>query len=876
MILYRKLLVFLSLIVLVTLSTNVSAEKFGFDHWKILKSKHFVCFYKPEYRKDAEKLLSSLELSKEGVDKITGGEVKEANVVLDEAGLYPQGFVTWPAYNIHITTFSPHLGEIGNTHNWYKEVGVHEYTHLSQIKNKKGLNKAFSTLFKGNPFFDPLVPLWITEGIAVYAESQVYSYSGRLNDGDYKAQIELLVSKNMLPSINDTTHLPLSPFNLGGQYLFGGEFFSYLAKKYGEKSVAEFFNIIGSQWWGNFSLSFSNCPFFTIDSAAKKAFGKPFPRLWKEWMSAQQKEFITDGERITKRGWTIKNPVVFQDKLYYISTYPIKTGAYSGFLFKEIIERDIASQKERTIVRTTSDFSAPFKIKDNNLYYAVYETKGGYPNSFDGRIGFFANLHKKDLSSKEDKIILSDEFRTFSLLPNGEILYSKDKKGIFGSEIYQYNEKEDKSHLVASLDYLIDEIVCNEDSIFVVARPEGKSFGIYLFERNSLTLLVDTPYLEGQIFPANDKIIFCANYDQTYNIYAYSLKEKNCYKITNSSLAQYPALNEDILYFVSLDEDGMDIFSKKVSFDKGFILPQEETGEVYPYPDIELTEGSSRDLFLSLKPSIRSIYNPIFGGETNKWDMLFEGQDPTGRYGYGVGPVGYDTKKKEWYTEFAGVGFNQVLKPLRISLTRDFKEEETAVNITYPHFIERKEKGLSSLSFGSELSFKKEERGITPWSNWEFTYPSLRTFASLSLPTQIRGSKETVGIEASLFGKMHVLQNKEIGIMINGSNLATSTTVSITGYNGIKSKRFISTSLRYSFPLGKIRKGLWNPNVYLGDNFGVFWGNFLFPENKPSYFSFGVEANIEGSILFGAGSFIITPGIAVTGDKKIMIYFEVR
>ncbi len=321
----------------------------------------------------------------------------------------------------------------------------------------------------------------------------------------------------------------------------------------------------------------------------------------------------------------------------------------------------------------------------------------------------------------------------------------------------------------------------------------------------------------------------------------------------------------------------MDIFSKKVSFDQQFTPPSENSKEVYSYPKIELTEGNSKDFFLSLKPSVCSIYNPIFGDNGKKWDMFFSGQDPTGRYNYMIGPAGYDTEKRDWHTEFAGVCFNQVLKLLRISLTRDFKEENTTVGITYPHFIERREKGLSSLSFGSEFSFEKEERVLTPWSNWEFTYPSLKTRVELSLPTEDKGDKKTVGIEASWFGQMYILPNKEIGMMIKGgSNLATSTSVSIPGYNEIESNRFISTSLWYSFPLGKIRKGLWNPNIYFGDNFGVLWSSFLFPDNKSSCFSFGVELNIESSSLFGTSVGIIAPGIAITKDKKIEIYFGGR
>ncbi|MBU0701010.1 hypothetical protein KKE26_06935 [bacterium] len=349
------------------------------------------------------------------------------------------------------------------------------------------------------------------------------------------------------------------------------------------------------------------------------------------------------------------------------------------------------------------------------------------------------------------------------------------------------------------------------------------------------------------------------------------------YKITNSSFAQYPVLDKNILYFVSLDEDGMDIFSKKVSFDQQFVPPQEDNKEIHSCSNVELKEGNLKDFFLSLTPSVRSIYNPIFGGETNKWDMLLGGIDPTGRYAYNVGPIGYDTKKEKWYAESVGVS-TQVLKPLRIGLTRDNNKEETGIGIAYPHFIERQEKGLSGLSFGSSFSFKKKEKDLTIWSDWDFTYPLLRTgiCPSFVIPMGNRESQKSVGIDVSSFGQIFIPPNKEMGVMVRGYDFGTTTSASIMGYEEIKSNRFISISLWYSFPLGKIRKGLWNPNIYLGDNFGVLWCSILSSHDKPPCFSFGVEENIEGSSLFGMNNFIITPGIAITKEGKIMGYLGGR
>ncbi len=186
---------------------------------------------------------------------------------------------------------------------------------------------------------------WAVEGITVYSESQISKYQGRLNDGYYSAYIAARVKDKRFPSILEAAYPPLEYPYGDGIYNYGGAFFGYLSRAYGEDKFAQFFREYGS--W---------LPVFMFGSSAKQVYGKSFPQLWKEWQeyeSSRSKNFHMEGERLTHHGWRVNDLVLLNDKLYYTRAYMRKVGAFNGHSFAKIVERDIQTGKEKTLVSTT-------------------------------------------------------------------------------------------------------------------------------------------------------------------------------------------------------------------------------------------------------------------------------------------------------------------------------------------------------------------------------------------------------------------------------------------------------------------------------------------------------------------------------------------
>ncbi|MHC4537890.1 MAG: hypothetical protein ACYS6K_28505, partial [Planctomycetota bacterium] len=80
-------------------------------------------------------------------------------------------------------------------------------------------------------------------------------------------------------------------------YNYGGVFFDYLSKSYGEEKFSQFFERYGS-----------SMPILAFNRAAKKVYGKSFSKLWREWKEYESdrfRDFHMEGERLTHHGWYI-------------------------------------------------------------------------------------------------------------------------------------------------------------------------------------------------------------------------------------------------------------------------------------------------------------------------------------------------------------------------------------------------------------------------------------------------------------------------------------------------------------------------------------------------------------------------------------------
>ncbi|MFH1232200.1 MAG: hypothetical protein V1709_11970, partial [Planctomycetota bacterium] len=598
---------------------------FADTDWQVLKTEHFEIFYKSGYdpqghpvgEAKAKECLIVLEAYRNNIKRLTGCEIPKLRVVIEDVGTMSNASANLITPNIHIYTYPPSgmPGGIGFVENWWRQAGTHESIHIATLNQTRGIPKIFTTLF-GN-YFSPnlVVPGWIMEGVTVSGESQLSPYEGRINDGFYDAVLQAYTDKHPFPSLLDMTYNPLNfPGIVGGPYFYGGLFLNYLRDKYGQDKLNEFFNNQGGLFFG-WLLGWL-VPYVGIDDAAKMTYDKSFNELLTEWENyymSHRKPFAIDGTPLTSDKLTIYSNLFTDDNyLYYVKEYYKKAGAYNTYVFEKIMRYDMIARKEQEVVDTTSYFSTTPQIVNNQLYYSTLEYKRGFANSTNLGFGYISNLHCKNLNTRKDRIILSDKIRSFLVLKDNRILYTKDRKDKFGSEIWLFDTQTGQKQLLSESDYLIDQMVSDGNYIVVCARTDWKNWGIYLFDLNTLSFkeIINTPYAETTPSINNNKIFFVANYDKTYRIYAYDLTNKKLYQITTGSYAHFPVIHNKTgeLYFTGLDSDGTNLYHKPPIFSE--IQPTRY--EAFPMPDLKIlestitpTQGGYGNVLKTMVPSLR-------------------------------------------------------------------------------------------------------------------------------------------------------------------------------------------------------------------------------------------------------------------------------
>jgi len=842
--------IILILYMLITSTGGIRAD----SNWKAKKTTHFTAFYREGDEWKVDELLSNLEHYREMVSKLTGNRSsRHTFLTLFDAGILPNGYYDPIFDRIGIFTYAPQKRFISSVENWSRMVGVHEYTHKMQITNTNDMPEMATDLF-GTPFQPNLwMPGWLLEGITVYAESSLSPYEGRLNDGYFASYLKTRAKEGRFPNLNDITHTPFEYPYYEGIYLYGGQFFQYLATKYGEDKFSQFFSSIGSSISSYLGPIF---PYFGLDSSAKYVYGKSIKALFYEWRLYEEeraKEEKREGEQLTKQAGEIIYPILYQDRLYYVREYTKKTGPYEYFDFCEIVERDLKKGKERVVVSLTSNIHTPLRIQDNKLYYGVFEIEKGYKSSPFLGFGIISEIFEKDLKEGKQKLLFKDEVRTFSPISSREILYAKDTKNGFGSSLFLYSKEKNKKRLLLTTPYLISEILPTKEGIFVVARKNWENWSIYRLSlsEKSLTPIIDTPFNEANISFSEGMLYFSANYERVYRIYAYNLKDKRLFRLTEEGFADYPvvSLKENRLYFVSLSSDGFNIFCKELN-PKEFALPEYKTSQKPSFHPLRAKELGYTENLKTLFPKVHIPF-PI--------GAILIGGDCVGENQYILVPYLYtDSDKDDMKIGLlAGIG-SSFFKPSFFYL--GFVNDELLnIGWKYPLLV-RLSPGLSNLNLSLEVGCqdKFKEKYIAPGIGAGLRFP----LWDASFLTKYYAGEGDKGLRTSSSIRRYI------------SNSHLELLADYDYQKGIKPRTLDKDVdnllvLEYSIPLLKIRKGLWNPNIYLED-----LSCSLFAEGscKNSLFGGGVELRQEVSMFLGNIKFPIYLGYGINKNGKGVVY----
>ena len=177
-----------------------------------------------------------------------------------------------------------------------------------------------------------------------------------------------------------------------------------------------------------------------------------------------------DGKKLTNAGWYKGYLKEYKNKIYYFKLYynRIDIG------FTQLIEFDPVEKKEKVIADLNNSISSPIQIQNGQIYYTVKEVDGGYSNVSNW--GYTSILYSMDINTGKRKEIYTDDIRAFCIFNNGDILYSKDQKHHFGSELWKYSNRE--KHKIGDTDQLISELEAGDAGVFVVSRTDFENWNI--------------------------------------------------------------------------------------------------------------------------------------------------------------------------------------------------------------------------------------------------------------------------------------------------------------------------------------------------------------------------------------------------------------
>lgn len=135
-------------------------------------------------------------------------------------------------YNIvHLFDFPP-MGDdtLMSSQDWMRILVIHEYVHIVTLEMTTGAIDFFRTFLGSTVKFNQFVPLWLSEGVAVWIES-VLTGQGRLNNPYIANKVKSLLKNeefcNDLSCLDEPKYFPYRQF----PYWAGSLFLDYMEKK---------------------------------------------------------------------------------------------------------------------------------------------------------------------------------------------------------------------------------------------------------------------------------------------------------------------------------------------------------------------------------------------------------------------------------------------------------------------------------------------------------------------------------------------------------------------------------------------------------------------------------------------------------------------
>ncbi len=317
--------------------------------WYTLETEHFAVHFSSLGKLDDDRI----ELAQEVADvceevyatvaPVAGWAPRfRVQVVIADFYDYLNGWATpFPENTITIIPTPPGRS-LGRGDDWLRTLILHEYSHIVQMDQSRGLASGLRAVFGRVVLPNALAPAWLHEGYAVYNETR-FSSGGRLRSTEYDMMARAAADAERLLPVDRCGSYELQRYPGGNApYLYGSWLHRY--------AVGE----TDPDVWERYNRSRScGLPYFE-NWYARRVFGRSIYRLWQETgeeltrrASAvrQQLGQTTRLDQLTRDGYQTSSPLWSRSgaEVYYISR--------TGQEYPAIKALDTANNTVRVLVR---------------------------------------------------------------------------------------------------------------------------------------------------------------------------------------------------------------------------------------------------------------------------------------------------------------------------------------------------------------------------------------------------------------------------------------------------------------------------------------------------------------------------------------------
>ncbi len=283
-----------ALVVLVAcITSRASAQVIPNAHWRTIDTKHFHIHFTPELEPAARRAAISAERAYAKLATQLHEPRGPIDLVVADNVDYANGSTTPFPTNRVVVYAHPPLDDLSLRYydDWLALVITHELTHVFHLDRTRGWWRVAQRVFGRSPALFPNLyqPGWVTEGLAVYFESDITGF-GRV-DGTYEQMIIASTAHEHGMLGVDRWSLATSRYPNGDiAYGEGALFMDYLARTRGAPAIGKFVE----------TSSGATIPFL-LDRMARQGFGISFSAAWRAWRDSVVAS--APAERLPMAGW---------------------------------------------------------------------------------------------------------------------------------------------------------------------------------------------------------------------------------------------------------------------------------------------------------------------------------------------------------------------------------------------------------------------------------------------------------------------------------------------------------------------------------------------------------------------------------------------